>query len=204
MSAPRVTIIETGVANTASVAAAFRRLGAHADITADRNAIEHAEHLVLPGVGTFGAGARTLDAHLLRSTLRARIEADRPTLAVCLGMQLLFASSDESPGTHGLALYESHVRAFPPGVRTPQFGWNRVVAPESARFLRTGYAYFANSFRITDAPANTLCARSDHGGPFVAALERGNLLACQFHPELSGSWGIDLLGRWLQPEAISC
>lgn len=204
MSAPAVTIIETGVANTASVAAALRRLNAEPTITSDRETIERADHLVLPGVGTFGAGMRTLREHDLIDVLRARIDADRPTLAVCLGLQLLFASSDESPGVQGLTVFDAHVRAFPEHVRTPQFGWNRVTSPDSASMLRTGYAYFANSFRVIDPPRAGGHAMSDHGGLFVAAIERGNLLACQFHPELSGAWGLDLLGRWLQREAATC
>ncbi len=84
-----------------------------------------------------------------------------------------------------------------PGVRVPQLGWNHVAPQAGCSLLREGYAYFANSFRLAAPPAGFAAAISHHGGPFVAAFERGPVLACQFHPELSGAWGIDLLRRWV-------
>ena len=126
-----------------------------------------------------------------------RIAADRPTICICVGHQLLFASSDESPGVQGLGVVPAHVGSFPADVRVPQFGWNDVHCSEDARLLEGGYAYFANSFRATEAPGWTI-ASATHGGRYVAAMERGNVLGCQFHPELSGAYGEALLSRFLE------
>jgi len=127
-------------------------------------------------------------------------------MAICLGLQLLASSSDETPGITGLSIFEeSHVARFagldPSNqlpLKVPQLGWNKVVADPSARLLTTGYAYFANSFRLTTPPPGWTAALSDYGGPFVAAVERGPHLACQFHPELSGPYGQALIARWLE------
>jgi len=199
---PDVVILPTGVANTASVLAAFRRLGATPRLSEDLADVREAGHVVLPGVGSFGAAMERLRALGLVEPLKARIAADRPTLAVCVGLQVLAEASDESPGVAGLGVLPGTVRRFPSAVRVPQFGWNRVVAPAGAGLLASGSAYFANSFRLADVPAGWRAALSHHGGPFVAALERGRVLACQFHPELSGAWGLELLRRWLEGSAV--
>ena len=191
-----VTIIATGVANTASVAAALRRCGAVTELTVDRDRVRTAEHLILPGVGSFAAGMACLREHDLSAVLRERVQSGRPTLAICLGMQLLFAESEESPGVKGLGIVDDVVRRFGDEVRIPQFGWNRVEAGDGCRLLESGWAYFANSYRAERGPDDWSCATADHGGTFIAAMERGGLLACQFHPELSGPWGLSLVRRW--------
>lgn len=193
-----VAIIETGVANIASMLAAFRRLGASPRLDSAPETVETADYVVLPGVGSFGAGMETLREAGLIEPLVERIEAGRPTLAVCLGLQLLFEGSEESPGVDGFGIAPGEVRRFPEGVRTPQFGWNEVVARDECRFLSHGYAYFANSYRVVEAPEGWAPATSEYGGSFVAAMERGDVLACQFHPEISGRWGLDMLSRWLR------
>ena len=114
-----------------------------------------------------------------------------------MGLQLLCNSSEESPGATGLGCVDGAVTHFPAGVRAPQFGWNRVTAGAGCSLLEDGYAYFANSFRLAEPPAGWHAATAEHGGRFVAAMERGAVLACQFHPELSGRYGIDLLRRWI-------
>lgn len=206
-----ITIINTGIANTASVVAAFARLGAHPQLTDDPARAREATYLVLPGVGAFGPGIDAIRNKHLDSVIIDRINNDQPTLCVCLGLQLLCATSDETPGAQGLGIIDAHVAAFPDTVRTPQFGWNSVEfddpdrsprtkepgASATGRFLTPGHAYFANSFRLTGIPEGWSGALADHAGPFVAALERGNTLACQFHPELSGPWGLALLTRWM-------
>ncbi len=193
---PSVTIIRTGVANTASLAAAFKRLGLACEITEDRKAIENADLLVLPGVGSFGSGAARLDELNIREILRERIGTVRPLLAVCLGMQLLAETSQETPGRKGLGVIPGQATRFSSTLRVPQMGWNEVNASPDGRFLQSGTAYFANSYRLSEAPAGWTAAYSEYGGPFLAALERNHTLACQFHPELSGSWGSALLARW--------
>ena len=195
MKTPVVTVVVTGVANTASVLAAWRRVGACPVVTEDPEVVLGADRVELPGVGAFGAAMERLGATGLGDAVRQRIAAGRPTLAICVGLQVLCDASEESPGVAGLVLVPGTVRRFPETVRVPQFGWNRVVAPASGP-LRDGFAYYANSYRLPDPPAGWHCATSDHGGAFVAALSRGDVLACQFHPELSGAWGLSLLARW--------
>lgn len=198
-------VISTGVANTASVLAALRRAGLAAVLTTDAAQVATAERVVLPGVGAFGAGMATLREHGLVDVLRDRVRAQRPTLAVCLGLQLLCARSEESPGVDGLGIIDAEVRRLPDGVRVPQFGWN-TVDPNGCHSLSPGYAYYANSFCLQTPPPGWNAATTVHGIPFVAALERGPVLACQFHPELSGAWGADVLSRWVRTskEVAAC
>ena len=130
-----------------------------------------------------------------------RVESGRPTLAICLGLQLLVDASDEAPGQPGLGVISGRVGRFPSGVKVPQLGWNRVMAEPSCRLLGSGTAYFANSYRLEGIPEGWSAATSEHGGTFVAGLERGAVLACQFHPELSGEWGEGVLRRWIEASA---
>jgi imidazole glycerol phosphate synthase glutamine amidotransferase subunit len=197
VSARDVVVVPTGTANLASVRAALLRLGARAHLAKDAAMVEDATHLVLPGVGSFGAAMAGLREAGLDRAIAARVEADRPILAMCVGLQLLFEASEESPQAKGLGLLPGRVGRFPDTVRVPQFGWNRVVPEPGCRLLEQGYAYFANSYRVLGAPGCAI-ASAEHGGRFVAALERGGLLACQFHPELSGAYGHGLIARWLE------
>ena len=192
-----VVVVPTGTANIASVLAAFRRLGALPRVSEDRAEVAGATHVMLPGVGAFGAAMARLVELGLDAVLRARIAADRPTLAICVGHQLLFESSDESPGVAGVGLVAGPVGRVAGEVRVPQFGWNEVRAGGAARLLESGWAYFANSYRATGA-AGWQVAEATHGGPFVAAMERGQVIGCQFHPELSGPYGEALLARFLE------
>jgi imidazole glycerol phosphate synthase glutamine amidotransferase subunit len=133
----------------------------------------------------------------LDAALAARVQAGRATLAMCVGLQVLFEASDESPDAAGLAVLPGRVRRFPQSVRVPQFGWNRVIPEPGCRLIEPGYAYFANSYRVLEAPSCAI-ATAEHGQRFVAALERERVLACQFHPELSGTYGQALIARWLE------
>lgn len=193
-----VTIVPTGTANLASIIAGFTRLGARTALASDGDDVALAERVVLPGVGAFGATMGEVDRRGMRTALRDRFDEGRPTLAVCVGMQLLAATSEESDGVAGLGVVDAEVRQFPGTVRVPQLGWNVVKAGEGSRFTTDGWAYFANSYRVTTVPDGWIGATTNHGGDFVSALERGDVLACQFHPELSSTWGRSLLGRWLE------
>ena len=196
MSAGEVVVVPTGTANLASVRAALMRLGARPRLAEDAAMIEDAGHVVLPGVGSFGATMAGLREAGLEDALAARVGAGRATLAMCVGLQVLFETSDESPDAVGLGAIPGRVGRFPDVVRVPQFGWNRVVPEPGCRFVEPGYAYFANSYRVLEAPGCRV-ATAEHGGRFVAALERDRVLACQFHPELSGAYGHELIARWL-------
>jgi imidazole glycerol phosphate synthase glutamine amidotransferase subunit len=192
-----VVLVRTGTANLASVAAAFHRAGCAVRISESVDDVVAADRLVLPGVGAFGPVVARIDALGLRRPLVERIASHRPTLAVCLGMQLLAEASEESPGVSGLGMLPETVTALPDGVRSPQLGWNRVAADDGCELLDDGAAYFANSYKLDRVPDGWSGATTDHGGRFASAIERGPVLACQFHPELSGSWGQALVERWL-------
>ena len=200
-----VAIVRTGVANTASVAACLRRLGAECTITADPAEISRAEAAVLPGVGSFAAASERLGELGLREPLRDRIAAGSPTLCVCLGMQLLAEASEEAPEATGLGVLPVTVRRFPISVKRPQLGWN-LVRPAGVGWPEPGYAYFANSYRVADIETAQASGWevgiAEHAGPFVATLRKGRVLACQFHPELSGAWGEALVGAWLRNEPV--
>lgn len=194
---PEVTIVPTGAANLSSVRAAFARLGAPSRLGADPRSVREAPYLVLPGVGAFGEVAPRLAASGTAAALRERVERGAPTLAVCLGLQLLSEGSDEAPGIPGLGVLPCRVRSLPPGLPVPHLGWNR-VQPESRGPVPPGWAYFANSYALDTVPAGWNGARFLHGGSFVAAVWRERVLACQFHPELSGAWGEKVLRAWLE------
>ncbi|MEX1093036.1 MAG: imidazole glycerol phosphate synthase subunit HisH [Acidimicrobiia bacterium] len=193
----RNVIIPTGTANLASVMAAFGRLGV--DLAPARTAaeVDAADRVVLPGVGTFGAAADRLEEGGLTNALRRRVAAGLPTLAVCVGMQFLASSSEESPGAAGLGAVKGSISRFDEDLIVPQLAWSQVMPDPTSRLVEPGWAYFANSYRLTEAPDGWASSTATYGKPFVAALERDGVLACQFHPELSGQWGSDLLQRWL-------
>lgn len=195
---PRVAVVRTGAANVASVVAALERAGAVAETASSAEAVAAAPLLVLPGVGSFGTVARRLRAVGLAQALAERFRSGRPTLAICLGLQLLAAGSEEDPGVAGFGVVEGRATRFSDAARVPQLGWNQVRALRGCRLLQDGFGYFANSYKLDALPTGWAGALADHGGPFVAALERGPVLACQFHPELSGAWGQALLERWLE------
>ena len=191
-----VVIVDSGVANLASITGAFRRIGASVAITAYPDAVRKAVRIVLPGVGAFGTGMAALRNNGLVGVIREAAAAGRPLLGVCLGMQLLCEASEEDPGTVGLGVIAGTCRRLPAGVRVPHLGWNAVTPEPGARFVMAGFAAFANSYALRESPEEWTPAWSMHGARFVAALERGPMLACQFHPELSGAYGAALLDRW--------
>lgn len=193
-------VVPTGTANTASVIAAFNRLDAEPVLAVDSRAIEEAERVVLPGVGAFAPAIDRIDHLGMRDALTSRIVDGRPTLAICLGMQLLCASSEESPDAVGLGIVSETATRFAPDLRVPQLGWN-MVEPEGPTSVEPGWAYFANSYKVPRLPEDWGGATTDYGGSFVSVMERGAILACQFHPELSGAWGSNLLRRWLWKDA---
>ncbi len=192
-----VVVVPTGTANLASMLAALARAGARARLAQGPDELAAAERVVVPGVGAFGAARDRLVTDGLWGPLRERLGRGAPTLLVCLGLQLLCRDSEESPGAEGLGVVPASVRRLPAGVRVPQLGWTLVEADPDARHLESGYAYFANSYCLPAAPPPWRAAFARHGDRFVAAMEAGDVLACQFHPELSGAYGLALIERWL-------
>ena len=192
-----IYIVDTGVANMASIEAAFRRLEVSVVRGIDPGVIATATAVVLPGVGSFSAGIDAIDRNDLRAAITNRLGADRSPLAICLGLQMLCRGSAEAPGIIGLGVIDADVEAMPPAAVRPQMGWNRVEA-SGGPVLESGDAYFANGFALRTAPAGWNVSWSDDEGAFVGGLERGRTTACQFHPEISGRFGAGILARWTE------
>ena len=199
-----IQIINTGVANIRSLQAAFDRLGEEWELTESNEAIESSPHVVLPGVGAFAAAVESIDRLGIRETIKERLnDPTKPTLCICLGMQLLGVASEEAPGAAGLGVLPHTIKRFGDEVKVPQLGWNEVKPTgndegQTTSPYKTGEAYFANSFRLEEAPAGWGYAETEYGGKFVSSVWRGQTIACQFHPELSGTWGEELLRRWIK------
>ncbi len=199
-----VTIVDTGMANLASVTAALIRCGATIKLSENRSDILSARYIVLPGVGSFGAAMNRLRTKNLVEALQERFESGKPTLAICLGLQLMSKASDEDKNISGLGILSTTVKRINEKVKIPQFGWNYIESDKQSSLLSSGYAYFANSYVINEAVAGWVPAYAVYGNRFVAAIERGTQLACQFHPELSGQWGHQLLMNWLKKGERAC
>lgn len=195
-----VVIIATGTANTASVLAAFSKLGVTPTLSSDPEVVLQATHVVLPGVGAFAAAMQALRKCGLDRAICQRVKDHKPLLGICLGLQLLCEGSAESPGEKGLGIIPATIARLPGGanLRVPHMGWNQVKAEQKCRLLSSGVAYFANSYCLLNRPAGFDCAVTSYGVEFVSGVERGSLVALQCHPELSGDYGQKTLKRWLE------
>ena len=197
----KVALVEYGAGNLPSVERALARLGVESVRAANPSALAGADAVILPGVGHFGALMRQLGAQGMIAPLREHIAAKKPFLGICLGLQALFASSDEAPEDTGLAVFSSRVAALPATAKLPHMGWNQVERSGAPRLLerisQDEYFYFAHTYAAMVAEG-AVVATCDHGTRFIALLERGNLCGVQFHPEKSGSAGAKLLSNFLQ------
>jgi imidazole glycerol-phosphate synthase subunit HisH len=197
----RIAIVDYGMGNRRSVEKAFERIGARAALTADHEALEAADGLVVPGVGAFVAAmARLRDAGLDELIVR-KARAGTPVIGLCLGMQLLFESSTELGGDTGLALLPGHVVALEArGLKVPHIGWNVVTfARPSPLTEGLGVAaafYHVHSFVARPAEQSDVLGRGDYGGPFVSIVARDPVYGVQFHPEKSSAAGLRLLANF--------
>ena len=167
------------------------------EVTTEPETVRRAERVVLPGVGAFGAGMASLRSHGLDTVIRDAVSESKPVLAICLGLQLLCEESEESPGVSGLGILRGTCRRLPDDSTVPHLGWNVVTPDSSCLVVLPMEAAFANSFALRERPDGWSCAWTVHGSPFIAAVERQRTTACQFHPELSGAAGTQLIERWL-------
>ncbi len=193
----KATVIDYGAGNLSSIRNALTSLGADVNMTDKPEDILGAGKLVLPGVGCFGFLADSLRERGLMEPLGEAISKGIPYFGICLGMQILFPASEESPGSPGLGLLDGSVVKFTEG-KIPQLGWNKVVPAANGGLLSEGYGYFANSYKVVCNTPSDVSAQTDYGGDFPSAVSRDNITAVQFHPEKSGEWGLKLLQRWLE------
>ncbi len=198
-------VIDYGAGNLHSVCNALELLGApHKVIRAPEEA-GGIESLIFPGVGAFGDSMKNIRAQNLDGFIRDWIAADKPLLAICVGYQVLFEESEESPGDPGLGVFRGKVRRFParPGLKVPHMGWNSLELVDPSDPLWTGFpaepfVYFVHSFFPEPEDKSLVAARCEYSVNFAAAIRRGNLTATQFHPEKSQSLGLKLVENFLQ------
>jgi len=203
-----IAIVDYGAGNLRSVQKALQFIGAPCEITGDARKIATAPGVILPGVGSFGDCVESLRARALvepvRAAAREAMAGRRPFLGICLGLQLLFESSQESPGVEGLAVLPGRVEKLPfgPGLKVPHMGWNSVSLRRRdgvfAGIPEHSYFYFVHSFRVRAQEPSDVAAQTEYGATFDAAAMRGLLAATQFHPEKSGETGLRLLKNFLE------
>ncbi len=194
----KIVIIDYGAGNTANVKNAFERIGAAAIVSDSEDVWKNADAMVLPGVGAFGAAMEKLANK--KETIIELVETGKPFLGICLGMQLLLETSEESPGISGLKLIKGTVKKFQTNLPIPQIGWNKICPVKSALFegLEDFSAYFANSYYCEPVDKSIVAATAEYGSSFACALEFKNVFATQFHPEKSGKEGLQVLSNFLK------
>lgn len=199
-----VSIIDYGAGNIKSVENAVRYLGHEVVLTRDPEILLSSDHCILPGVGAFGAAMGRLKQYGLDEVIRRIVRKEIPLLGICLGLQLLFDSSEESPGVDGLGILKGRILRIPDtdGRKVPQIGWNDLSYPVQGRLfegLPEGtYVYFVHSYYLKAEDPSIVTARTEYGVSIDAAVESGNVMACQFHPEKSESAGMKILENFLR------
>lgn len=194
-----IAIIDYDAGNLKSVEKALVSLGEDCVVTRDAETILGADKVILPGVGAFGDAMEKLHRFGLVEVIRKVAAAGTPFLGICLGLQLLFRSSDESPGVEGIGLLDGEIVSIPPkeGYKIPHMGWNSIEIKEGARLFRgienQSYVYFVHSYYLKADHPEDVAATIDYIVPIHASVEHGNVFACQFHPEKSGDVGLQIL-----------
>jgi glutamine amidotransferase len=201
-SRPLVAVLDYGIGNLRSAHKALERVGANARLTSDAEVAAKADGIVLPGVGAFGRCADALRSTGLDTVATSAIELGVPFLAICIGMQLLYEESEESPGSQGLAILEGDVRRLPDKVKVPQMQWNRLDRAFPSALWEgladPAWMYFVHSYAVADPDPARVIGTCDYGGEVVAAVEFGaRQWAVQFHPEKSGPTGLRLLANFV-------
>ena len=194
-----IAIIDYGAGNIQSVSKALRHIGCDCIVTRDKEEIMRADGAVLPGVGSFGDTVDSLDRYGIKQTVKDYIAGGKPFLGICLGMQLLFPKSEESPGAEGLGIYEGSISRIPngEGLKIPHMGWNSLKIDPASRLFKgiekEPYVYFVHSYFLHATDRSLVAATTEYGVTIDAAVEHGNVFATQFHPEKSGETGLKLL-----------
>lgn len=198
-----IAIIDYDAGNIKSVEKALQYLGEEAVITRDAGEILMADKVVLPGVGAFGDAMEKLNRYGLVPVIREVVEKGIPFLGICLGLQLMFESSEEAPGVEGLGLLKGKIVRIPEGdgLKVPHMGWNSLSFPKEGRLFvgipENSYVYFVHSYYL-QAEEDIVTATAEYGVTIHASVEKGNVFACQFHPEKSSHTGLTILKNFVE------
>ena len=198
-----IAIIDYDAGNIKSVEKAFQALGQDIIVTRDKNVILSADGVVLPGVGAFGDAMQKLHDYDLVDTIREVVARNTPFLGICLGLQLMFESSEETPGVEGLKLLEGKIIRIPEGegIKIPHIGWNSLNYPNRGRLYKDipeeSFVYFVHSYYLQAQDKEIVKAATEYGVNIHASVEKGNIFACQFHPEKSSAVGMKILENFI-------
>ena len=199
-----VGIVDYGAGNLRSVQKALEAIGVPALISGERSVLDGCDKLILPGVGSFGDAMGRLNQYGLPQLIRKTVSSGKPFLGICLGLQLLFEESQESPGVPGLGILKGKILKIPPaeGLKIPHMGWNSLsLRPDTRLFFGIRdqeYVYFVHSYYLKAEDQGQVAATAWYGTEIHAAVEAGNVFACQFHPEKSGQAGLRILKNFLE------
>ena len=193
-----IAIIDYGAGNLQSVKNAFKHIGTEAVITGEKSEITAADAVVLPGVGAFGDCMASLEKAGLTDTVKAAANGGKPFLGICLGLQLLFEESEESPGVKGLGIFKGKIVKIPDtGLKIPHMGWNSIETVKKSKILDgSPYVYFVHSYYLQTDDKELVSAYTEYGARLAVAVERDNVFAVQFHPEKSGGAGMEILKKF--------
>lgn len=198
-----IAIIDYDAGNIKSVEQALTALGETAVITRDREEILRADKVILPGVGAFGDAMEKIRGYGLEEIIGEVVARKKPFLGICLGLQLLFESSEETPGVKGLGILRGKIVKIPDnaGLKVPQIGWNSLKYPNSGRLFRgiaeDSYVYFVHSYYLQAEEPGIVTATTEYAVHIHASVEKGNVFACQFHPEKSSDVGLRILQNFV-------
>ncbi len=198
-----IAIIDYDAGNIKSVEKALQYLGEEALITRDAGEILAADKVILPGVGAFGDAMEKLNRYGLVPVIHEVVEKGIPFLGICLGLQLMFESSEEAPGVEGLGLLKGKIVRIPEGdgLKVPHMGWNSLSFPKKGRLFagipENSYVYFVHSYYL-QAEEDIVTATAEYGVTIHASVEKGNVFACQFHPEKSSHTGLTILKNFVE------
>ena len=199
-----IAIIDYGAGNIKSVEKALVKLGGEPVLTSDPDMVVKADKLILPGVGSFGTAMESLNKLALSDAIRTAVKRGTPLLGICLGLQLLFESSEESQGAKGLSLLPGKIVKIPSseGLKIPHMGWNSLTVSKDSRLLGhladEPYVYFVHSYYLKAGDEKIVSATCDYGVTIHAAVESENVFATQFHPEKSSETGLSILSKFLE------
>ena len=198
-----VAVIDYDAGNIKSVEKAMLALGENVVVTRKKEEILSADHVILPGVGAFGDAMEKLHKYDLIGVIKETVDRGTPFLGICLGLQLLFESSEESAGVDGLAILRGKIVKLPEdqGLKIPQIGWNSLKYPNSGRLFESvpeqSYVYFVHSYYLRADEPEIVTATTEYAALVHASVEKGNVFACQFHPEKSSDVGMRILKNFL-------